>query len=147
MVCAWVQFSACMHQRLMDFWPQMFYQDNPPCSNLQRRLCGSIKSQFALLKWLNTLFHNSSEPSPSRGQQRLSPSLPCFSKPAIKKQRKCHDFGAVRKLLSRSAGYFSLCHTEKSGQTQWINNPIVLTNVQQSFKMRWGTKIGDSQAA
>ena len=41
-----------------------------------------------------------------------------FSKPAFKKQRKCHDFGAVRKLLSRSAGYFSFCGTEKSGQTQ-----------------------------
>jgi hypothetical protein len=44
--------------------------------------------------------------------------LPLLSKPVIKQQRKCHDFGAVRKILSRSAGYFSFCGTEKSGQTQ-----------------------------
>ena len=36
--------------RLMDFWLQMFYQDNPPCSHLQRRLCGSIKSAICFLK-------------------------------------------------------------------------------------------------
>lgn len=28
----------------------MFYQDNPPCSNLQRRLCGFIKSAICFLK-------------------------------------------------------------------------------------------------
>ena len=63
------------------------------------------------------LFHKNDKSSPSWSQQSLSPSFPGFSKPAIKKQRKCHDFGAVRKLLSRSAGYFSFCGTEKSGQT------------------------------
>lgn len=39
--------SAYIDWRLMDFWLQMFYQDNPPCSNLQRRLCTLLSPQFA----------------------------------------------------------------------------------------------------
>lgn len=50
MLCAWVQVRAYTLWRLMDFWLQMFYQDNPPCSHLQRRLCGSIKSAICFLK-------------------------------------------------------------------------------------------------
>lgn len=120
--------SGLILWRLMDFWLQMFYQDNPPCSHLQRRLCGSIKSAICFLKVTKYAFSQQRQVISLLEPTEFVTQLHRLFKASHQKAKEMSWLWSGQKLLSRSAGYFSFCGTEKSGQTQWINNPIVLTH-------------------